>query len=533
MSASAASLNINQDPLVPLMPEGIGQKVEEKQKTVLAKMTSFLHNKGDQTDNGILKRLLHSSSDVLKTGNSPNGTLKKLLLPLSAASMGTNLLRGTVLRSNPLVEKAGEFFFRSLQGLTAGMNFLNGADTNDGAQMLGSAWEGLASFASDPYQTKAPGTAIRNGNDALIAEKANNIVSFKRAEDGLEEEAVQNPLDRITATAMGMSKFPAELLGSLKEVFDDQSLDLSQKVKKSFTDVLLSGETATKLGSLGCGISFALPKVAKLFNVDPEKAKFIAHKNRDVSAVFFDVGMMHPKNLKAGRLFRFLKGTGFGGGSFFDAIGQRALQQCSDSFANLTGVISYGRNELGRNDLQSIESLGDAMKVFWEGISGSDKAHTVENQEVDLANVEAVTAESLAKAPELKAEVSVKAKSSSPDYSYDYDSYDFGPSSAPVSSSKAERTFTPEENETIRKLQEETRKQEAVNDVDEEETIEDEGPNFFNGPPVGSDGADFGNAGDSDDSSGPNFDNAGDNNDSGGPNFGNADDEKDDDSKYA
>ena len=33
---------------------------------------------------------------------------------------------------------------------------------------------------------------------------------------------------------MGMSKFPAELLGSLKEVFDDQSLDLSQKVKKSF-----------------------------------------------------------------------------------------------------------------------------------------------------------------------------------------------------------------------------------------------------------------------------------------------------------
>ena len=317
-------------------PEETKAAKEIPVKTGIDHAEEFLKEKGLNNIADTLVKLADGKHPLRKFANTW----------LSGATAGINLaIQWSPLKDNAAAKLIGSTAYRAFLLINCGLGAITGLKQNRAVMFTANAIDIPFAFLPTKW-----------------------IYSARRLYAGLMEidnttmKSTQSPLkpakgkpfnsmgDSLRIVSDRLKELPNDYGTALKTIMNDDSSAGLDKLKRVTNEVLLNNKKGF-MGFLGAG--GALSGVAASASGNHSLGKVLGDVV-GMSGLVLDRASL--QNLEKGRLFNWLSGVFFGLGAVGDLTGETHLQMGSDALAKIFTQSSNARNEVQRDDLETISS---------------------------------------------------------------------------------------------------------------------------------------------------------------------------------
>ena len=332
-----ATSQVAQVPLTEISTNDLNTETKDiasKPKTGLDILENFLRDKS-----------LNPIADFILNVSDAHSPVRKIVSNwLNGATAAINMgVEFSNLKENKIGSLLGQTAYRSFLLLNCGLGTLTGLKQNRGLMALANAVDIPFAFLPIKWIYSArrlyaglmelDNAAVKSSNSSLKPEKGKPFNSLG---------------DSFKVVFERIKELPSEIGGDISKILSDTSHSAFKKTISIFSDVLLNNQKGLMgfigaIGSLG----------GLLLNATGKHGL-----GKIVGDVVGMTGLVLDRaslqNLEKGRFFNWLSGVFFGMGAIGDLTGETHLQMGSDALAKIFTQISNARNEVQRNDLDSI-----------------------------------------------------------------------------------------------------------------------------------------------------------------------------------
>ena len=260
-------------------------------------------------------------------------------------TFGTNLTAQVLGESHPVAKTVGTMAYRSFVFMNGLMTMVNGLAKNRGIFTLGHAADMAIAFAplERMYQLRGFSVGHYNLDNAL----------HKSSKDA-PGSVYDNIGHSLKVSLSRLAEFPVELAKDVGRIFSEQGTSAGEKLTKFAKESLFSTDKAT-MGIIGglASITGATLNVLGLETAGKISRDFIG-------ALAVDAERFNPQNLKEGKLFYWLAGALFSGGTLSDMAKNTRMQIVFDSLAKMAATEMNRRGELDK------DVHNEAIPIPWE-----------------------------------------------------------------------------------------------------------------------------------------------------------------------
>ena len=333
-----------------LEPETQAQSEKQPKLSLEAEREAMSQAAKPKTGIDVLEKILRDKSlnpvadFILNVSDAHNPVRKLVSNWLNGATAAINMgVEFSKLKENKAGSLIGQGAYRSFLLLNCGLGSLTGLKQNRGLMALANGVDMPFAFLPIKWIYSArrlyaglmelDNAAVKSTNSPLKPEKGKPFNSLG---------------DSFKVVFERMKELPAEIGGDVSKILADTSRSAIEKTKSIFSDVLLNNQKGV-MGFIGATGSLG----GLLLNATGKHGL-----GKIVGDVVGMTGLVLDRaslqNLEKGRFFNWLSGVFFGMGAIGDLTGETHLQMGSDALAKIFTQVSNARNEVQRNDLDSI-----------------------------------------------------------------------------------------------------------------------------------------------------------------------------------
>ncbi|NQY80902.1 MAG: hypothetical protein HRT47_11375 [Candidatus Caenarcaniphilales bacterium] len=350
----------------------VDQTPEEKPKLASDTVADFFESKGPLKPLGQLIRSLSKSDSAVRKFMGSYANMLTFATNLSAQVLG---------ESHPLMKPIGNLAYRSFVFMNGLMTTVNGLAKNRGIFTSGHAADMAIAFAplDIMYQLRGFSVGQYNLDNALHK-------SSKDAPGGV----YKNIGHSLKVSLSRLAEFPVELIKDVSRIFGEQGTSLKEKVSKFMKESLFSTEKAT-MGIIG-GLAAINGAILNVLGF-----KTAGKISRDlIGAVAVDAERFNIQNLREGKLFYWLAGALFSGGTLSDMTKNTRMQIVFDSLAKMAATEMNRRGELDK------DVHNEPIPIPWENPIGFMQATGKAVAEMFVARSSATAPQASAVSEEVK-----------------------------------------------------------------------------------------------------------------------------------
>ena len=332
-----ATSQVAQVPLTEIFINNFNTETKDKApklKTGIDVLENFLRDKSLNTIADFILNVSDAHNPVRKiVSNWLNGAT-------AAINMGVEFSK---LKENKVGNLFGQAAYRSFLLLNCGLGTLTGLKQNRGLMALANAVD--IPFAFLPVKWIYSARRLYAGLMELDNAAVKSSNSLLKPEKGKPFNSLG---DSFKVVFERIKELPSEIHGDISKILSDASRPSVEKIKSIFSDVLLNNQKGV-MGFIGAtgSLSGLLLNLTGLHGL----AKIVGDVLGMMGLVLDRTSL---QNLEKGRFFNWLSGVFFGMGAIGDLTGETHLQMGSDALAKIFTQVSNVRNEVQRNDLDSI-----------------------------------------------------------------------------------------------------------------------------------------------------------------------------------
>ncbi len=331
-------------------PETQAQGEKQPQLSLETEREAMSQAAKPKTGIDVLEKILRDKSlntvadFILNVSDAHNPVRKIVSNWLNGATAAINMgVEFSKLKENKAGNLLGQGAYRSFLLLNCGLGTLTGLKQNRGLMALANGVD--IPFAFLPIKWIYSARRLYAG----LMELDNAAVKSTNSPLKPEKGKPFNSLGDSFKVVFGRIKeLPSEVSGDVSKILADTSRSAIEKTKSIFSEVLLNNQKGV-IGFIGAAGSLT----GLLLNaMGMHGLGKIVGDGVGMSGVVLDRASL--QNLEKGRFFNWLSGVFFGMGAIGDLTGETHLQMGSDALAKIFTQVSNARNEVQRNDLDSI-----------------------------------------------------------------------------------------------------------------------------------------------------------------------------------
>jgi hypothetical protein len=334
-----AKSQVAQVPLTEISTNDLNTETKDKApkpKTGIDVLEKFLRDKSLNTIADFILNVSDAHNPVRKiVSNWLNGAT-------AAINMGVEFSK---LKENKAGSLIGQAAYRSFLLLNCGLGTLTGLKQNRGLMALANAVD--IPFAFLPVKWIYSARRLYAGLMELDNAAVKSSNSLLKPEKGKPFNSLG---DSFKVVFERVNELSSEIANDISKIMSDTSRSAFEKTRSIFSDILLNNQKGL-MGFLGATGSLG----GLLLNATGKHgAGKIVGDVLGMTGLVLDRASL--QNLEKGRFFNWLSGVFFGMGAIGDLTGETHLQMGSDALAKIFTQVSNIRNEVQRNDLESIVS---------------------------------------------------------------------------------------------------------------------------------------------------------------------------------